>query len=100
MRKAITLTLLVSFFLNIAHASVISLTQSCDHETVCEYVVEMEEGADCGDLCDMHHLFHFSAIPATPAPIIPKLDCTAPIDYIVDPYLPPLSEPSYRPPIA
>ncbi|WP_456403472.1 hypothetical protein [Hydrogenimonas sp.] len=99
MRKAISITLLLSFFLNIAHASVISFTQSCDHERVCEYVAEMEKGADCGDLCDMHHLFHFSAIVTAPAVIIPKLGRSAPIDYLVGRYLPPLNEPSYRPPI-
>ncbi|BDY13722.1 hypothetical protein [Hydrogenimonas cancrithermarum] len=98
-KKAIHLMLLLSLFLNIAHATVISLTESCDHETVCEYVIELDHGSDCGDLCDMHHMFHLSAIPTATLLVIPGLSISASVDYSPGHYLPPHLEPSYRPPI-
>ena len=40
--------------------------EHCVHKGVSEYVLEMEQSMECGDMCDFHHLFHFSAI-ITPA---------------------------------
>jgi len=54
--------LLLSLFFNISHASLIAIEDDCHHETAHEYVMEQTQSSDCGDLCDMHHLFHFMAI--------------------------------------
>ena len=50
-------------FFNIAHASVIAMEDDCHHDTVAEYLMEQNIADECGDLCDMDHLFYFIAIP-------------------------------------
>jgi len=64
-KKLINFLLLLSLLFNIAHATVIAIEDSCDHETVSEYLMEQSSASECGDLCDMHHLFHFVAILTT-----------------------------------
>jgi len=54
--------LLFSLFFNIAHATIIATEDKCHHETAHEYVLEQTQASDCGDLCELHHLFHFMAI--------------------------------------
>ena len=63
-RKAVYLLLLLSLFFNTAHAFLIASQDQCVHETAVEYVTEMSHSNDCGDLCDLHHFFHWSAIIA------------------------------------
>ncbi len=91
--------LLFAIFVNIAHAAFIYSFQSCEHETVCEYVVEIEEGSDCGDLCDIHHMFHLSAIPVDCDTHIPFISGNMEIDYTNRHYKHPPADPDYRPPI-
>jgi hypothetical protein len=59
--------LLCSLFFNIAHATVIALEDDCHHASAHEYVEEQSTSNECGDLCDMHHLFHFMAVISTQA---------------------------------
>ncbi len=99
-RKLVQFLLLLSLFFNNAHASVIAIEDDCHHETAHEYVMEQTQASDCGDLCDIHHLFHFMAI----------LD-TLHVDFYVNHYklhhihtptyyIPPFQKISIRPPIA
>ena len=60
--KLIHIALLASLFFNIAHATIIATEDTCHHETAQEYVLEQTQASDCGDLCELHHLFHFMAI--------------------------------------
>ena len=62
----IKLLLLLSLFFNIAHASIIISEEHCSHKSASQYVQELDHDTECGDLCDFHHLFHFTAI-ITPA---------------------------------
>ena len=98
-KKAIQILLLMSLFLNITHAAVISFVDRCEHQTVQTYIIEIDHGSDCGDLCDAHYIFHLNAIPTTPTVIIPKFSYSVIIDYYQKEYIPPFLEPSYRPPI-
>jgi len=65
-KNFIQIVLLCALFFNVTHASLIALEDDCHHESVHEYVLEQSANTDCGDLCDMHHLFHFMAIIDTP----------------------------------
>jgi hypothetical protein len=58
----IKILLLLSLLFNITHASLIAMEDTCEHETITEYIMEQTIESECGDLCDMHHLFHFVAI--------------------------------------
>ncbi|BBG65320.1 hypothetical protein NNO_0617 [Hydrogenimonas sp.] len=98
--RAVSILLLFSLFTNVVHAAIIYSFKSCEHETVCEYVLEMEQVNDCGDLCEKHHMFHLSAIPASFAMYIPSLAKRDVIDYLNKDYLPPLNDRTYRPPIS
>jgi len=98
-KKAIYTLLLMSLFLNITHAAVISFIDRCEHQTLQEYIVDIDHGNDCGDFCDTHHMFHISAIPVTPVALFPKIPNRANFDYSLKDYIPPFLEPSYRPPI-
>ena len=91
--------LLLSLAFNIAHATIIVFEDKCVHESVTEYIGEQTEAQECGDLCDMHHLFHFSAI-LIQTPILletpsenehPQLNLSA--------YYPPFKETTTKPPI-
>lgn len=99
-KKVIHTLLLVSLFINITHATIISFVDRCEHQTLCEYVIEIDYGNKYGDLCDIHHMFHFSAIPIIQTAIIPNLSYSVIMDYYQKQYMPPLLEPSCRPPIA
>ena len=95
-KKFIQLLLLCSLFLNIAHASIITIEDECQHESV----LEQSETAECGDLCDMHHLFHFIAIIATPLePIETNFNKTA-LTHKSTRYTPPFLKTNIKPPIA
>ena len=58
----VQIVLLLSLFFNIAHAFVIVSQEQCVHESPIEYVMEQSHSNDCGDVCDLHHFFHWSAI--------------------------------------
>ena len=61
-RKLIQFLLLLSLSFNIAHASFIASHDHCHHEIASEYVLEQSGSQNCLDLCDLHHLFHMTAI--------------------------------------
>ena len=101
MKKTLThILLLCSLFFNIAHATIIATEDTCQHESVHEYVVEQTQMTDCGDLCELHHLFHFMAILSTVE--IPFDAKHAKILLTEKPtlYTPPFKETSIKPPIA
>jgi len=92
--------LLFSLFFNIAHASIIATEDSCEHETAHEYVLEQTQASDCGDLCELHHLFHFMAIIL---PVEIHFDVKHDKTLLTEkptPYTPPFQETSIKPPIA
>ena len=87
-------------FFNIAHASLIALNDHCEHESVSEYIGEMSQSQDCDDLCDIHHLFHLTAI-VTPEIIVslaPK-HTEQPNSRLLT-YHPPFKRTEQKPPIA
>ena len=96
----VKLLLLLALFFNIAHASVIASEEHCVHESVSEYVQEMEQGTDCGDLCHFHHLFHFSAIITAAVEVIPTIQYAGQPDTELLAYHPPFRETENKPPIA
>ena len=56
-----TILLLLAFSFSIAHAFVIEANEA-DHCSVQEYVQEFSQSNDCGDVCEIHHMFHMSYI--------------------------------------
>ncbi|MBA1421432.1 MAG: hypothetical protein FAF03_11515 [Epsilonproteobacteria bacterium] len=92
--------LLFSLFFNIAHATIIATEDTCHHESAHEYVSEQTHATDCGDLCELHHLFHFMAI-ITDVEI--HLDAKPFKSLLTEKptlYTPPFQETSIKPPIA
>lgn len=59
--------LLIAIFFNVTHAFVIEKIDPCTQQSVQHYVQEVDQGATCGGVCDLHHLFHLFAIQS-PAP--------------------------------
>jgi hypothetical protein len=96
----IKLLLLLSLFFNIAHATLISSEDECHHETAHEYVLEQTQSADCGDICDIHHLFHFMAILDTPMLTIDTVFTRATLTHKATLYTPPFQQTNIKPPIA
>ena len=98
--KLTYIVLLLSITFNIAHASIIAMEDHCEHESVSEYVLEQFESQDCDDLCDIHHLFHLTAI------ITPKIIVSMAPKYTEQPdstlltYHPPFKRTEQKPPIA
>jgi len=92
--------LLCALFFNIAHASIIAVGDECHHESVHEYVLEQSNTAECGDLCDIHHFFHFMAILDTPLLSADRLMSKTKLIHKVVCYTPPFQETNIKPPIA
>ena len=97
--KLIKLFLLLSLFFNIAHASVIAMEDDCHHNTVAEYLMEENIADECGDLCDMDHLFHFIAILSTPNMDFDTSAHNAQPRQKIEFYHPPFQENTTKPPI-
>ena len=92
--------LLFSLFFNIAHASIIAEEDNCAHETAYEYVMEQSQPSDCGDLCNLHHLFHFTAIIVSPMFTFTPLEVLDTFRQKTTYYTPPFPQTSVKPPIA
>ena len=98
--KLIYIVLLLAMTFNIAHASIIATEDHCEHESISEYVLEQFESQDCDDLCDIHHLFHMTAI------ITPEIILSLAPKYTEQPscelltYHPPFKRTEKKPPIA
>jgi hypothetical protein len=99
-KNFIHLLLLCALFFNIAHASIIAAEDECHHESVHEYVLEQSDTAECGDLCDMHHLFHFMAIIDTPIVAIESAFMRVTLTHKATLYTPPFQQTNIKPPIA
>jgi len=92
--------LLFSLFFNIAHATVIAIEDDCHHESAHEYVEEQSASTECGDLCDMHHLFHFMAIVDTTAFLPLPVEIREKHTQTAVCYTPPYKQTTIKPPIA
>jgi hypothetical protein len=99
-KSFIQLLLLCSLFFNVAHASIIAVGDECHTESVHEYVLEQSTNSECGDLCDMHHLFHFMAIIDTPMLAIENNFIQLKLTHKTTLYTPPFKETNIKPPIA
>ncbi|WP_201352731.1 hypothetical protein [Hydrogenimonas urashimensis] len=99
MKRFVKYLLLMALFVNAAHAYFIAAEERCHHETVQTYVMEVDHGSDCGDLCDFHHMFHLQAIPLTPVVMLSRFSNRLELPEYKDPCTFPLHDPSYRPPI-
>ncbi len=97
--KLIKFLLLLSLFFNIVHASVIAMEDDCHHDTVSEYRMGQDIADDCGDLCDMDHLFHFIAILSTADLDFDTSTHKAQPTQKSTLYCPPFKETSTKPPI-
>lgn len=60
--KIIKIILIMSLFFNIAHDAVIALSEQHVNESISEYILEQQQGSECGNAGESHHLFHFCAI--------------------------------------
>jgi len=86
-------------FFNIAHASVIAMEDDCHHDTAAEYLMEQNIADECGDLCDMDHLFHFIAILSTANIDFDTSTHNAQPTQKIELYHPPFQENTTKPPI-
>ena len=91
--------LLFSLFFNIAHASVIASEDTCEHESVHEYVYEQAHDSDCGDVCELHHLFHFMAIITSDEIYFDAQNTKTLLSLKPKSYTPPFQERNIKPPI-
>jgi len=75
----VKLLLLLSLSFNISHATFLAIEEShdsCHHTTVSDFAKQQTQSDACGDLCDIHHLFHFIAIVETPIVIFDDIIMT------------------------
>ncbi len=96
----VKLLLLFALLFNISHASIIAIEDDCHHESAHEYVMEQTQSSECGDLCEMHHLFHFMAIISTSPINFNPLTQQDKLTKSTLPYTPPFQKTTIKPPIA
>ena len=99
-KRFIYILLLCSLFFNIAHATVIALEEECHHDSVSEYLLNTYVDDDCGDLCELHHMFHFMAILSTPDITFDNLEPREVQILQSTYYTPPFKQTNIKPPIA
>ena len=99
MRRLVARLLLLALFFNTAHAFFVDHRHDGAPETVQTFVAEMEHGGECGDVCDAHHMFHFSAVPAAAVVTVALCGRIAPETRTPDFFALFHPEPTYRPPI-
>ena len=95
----IKVLLLLALLFNITHASMIAMEDDCHHESAHEYVMEQSQASECGDLCEMHHLFHFMAIINTSHINLDTLAQQEKLTPSLILYSPPFKKTTFRPPI-
>ena len=83
-----------------AHASILAVGDECHTESVHEYVLEQSSNSECGDLCDMHHLFHFMAIIDTPMFAIENIFAQVKLTHKARLYTAAFKQTNIKPPIA
>lgn len=98
--KFVQVLLLLMMAFNIAHASILAEMDHCTHERVSEFIVEQDQSTQCGDLRDLHHLFHLSAIVETSSLGFDREGSIRLSSSIPFHYYPPFKETAYKPPIA
>ena len=98
-KKFIAFLLLFALFFNIAHATIISIEDDCHNETAHEYILEQSEPSDCGDLCELHHLFHFMGILDDTFYTAQPLQTQEHFGQRAVLYTPPFQKTSFKPPI-
>ena len=98
--RLLQLLLLLMMMFNIAHASIIVAEDHCTHENAGKYITEQDHDTKCGDLCDFHHLFHFSAIIASPTALSDTSAHIEQTDAKELTYHSPFQETANKPPIA
>ena len=96
----IKLVLLLALLFNITHASMIAMEDDCHHDSAHEYVMEQTQSSECGDLCEMHHLFHFMAIINTSHLYFDTLAQQEKLTLSATLYTPPFKKTTFKPPIA
>jgi len=99
-KKLLHFLLLFSLFFNIAHATVIAMEEDCHHDSVSEYVLDTHVDDDCGDLCELHHLFHFMAILDTSLIDFNISMIATKLIQVSLQYCPPFKQTTIKPPIA
>ena len=96
--KILTVLLLISMSLSTLNGFFIDLNEK-DSCSISEYVSEFSQTNDCGDLCDVRHMFYISFILPTHSHITKVDNCaTTPIhtqDYWTSKY----TFPIFHPPI-
>jgi len=98
--KFIRVVLLLSILFNISHASIIATQEHCEHKDVSEYVMEQTQDSECGDICDIHHMFHFTAIITSHTPTVDSQEYIYLSTNVELYYYPPTKEKAYKPPIS
>ena len=98
--KFIQVLLLLAMAFNITHAAFIAVEDHCDHEKVIEYVSEMTQSQECHDICDIHHLFHLTAILSAATTCIDALYYTETPKTALLSYHSPFKRTENKPPIA
>jgi len=78
---------------------VLATQEHCDHKSVAEYSMEQNQDSNCGDICDLHHMFHLSAIITSSNSIVEKHNYNYLSTHIEFHYYPPSKEKAYKPPI-
>ena len=97
--RLIQILILCSLFFNIAHATLLALEEDCHHDSVSEYVMDTHAEDDCGDLCDLHHYFHFMAVVSCDYHSFEHCYTEESFTLMLAEYTPPLIATDIKPPI-
>lgn len=98
-RNLWTILLLVSISFSVLNGFVIEANET-DHCTVQEYVQEFSQSNQCGDLCDLRHMFYIGFILPDNRLIFVSDSSFLPTRYFQYSTVSDFISPAFRPPIA
>jgi len=100
MQSKVIFVVLFMLTFTIMHDSVISLMQKSDHSSVSHYVSTDVASQECGDIHEVHSMFHFVGLIMPYKSTFVQLQKEKTLSHYLLQYTLPHKETSYKPPIA
>ncbi len=100
MRSKIIFLLLIVLSFSIMHDTAINMLESDDKVTIAHYANPDTNPQECGDIHEMHSLFHFVGLMTPYKSTFLYFQKERTLSHNLLQYTPPHKETSYKPPIA
>jgi len=100
MKSKVIFVVLFMLTFTVIHDSVINIIETNDHTSISYYVSTDASSQECGDIHEVHSMFHFVGLIMPNKSTFVKLQKEKTLSHYLLQYTLPHKETSYKPPIA